>query len=66
MNIPDSPAGLSGDPARNNCSQCGRERTPADDNHHPACSYWHFFGDPGKPCPCWKCTGQPDPRENAK
>lgn len=62
MEIPDSPEGLPDRPARRDCGFCGWERTPKDDNHAPTCSYWHFFGDPDKPCPCWKCNDLPDPR----
>jgi hypothetical protein len=62
FNVPNTPEGLDDKPVRHNCAYCGRERTVADDNHHPACSYWHFFGDMAAPCPCWKCTEQPNPR----
>jgi hypothetical protein len=29
---------------RNDCSFCGWERTPKDDNHADNCAYWTFFG----------------------
>lgn len=33
---------------RHDCAFCHRERTPADDNHAPDCSYWSFFSG-GRP-----------------
>lgn len=29
---------------RRDCAFCHFERSPLDDNHHPSCPYWHFFG----------------------
>lgn len=49
-------------PVRNDCAFCHYERSAADDNHHPTCTYWHLFGDPSLPCPCYRCTGSVDPR----
>lgn len=38
-------AGATGaDVVRRDCAFCGRERSRADDNHAPECSYWTFFG----------------------
>lgn len=31
---------------RHDCSFCGRERSPKDDNHAPDCPYW-FIGPGG-------------------
>jgi hypothetical protein len=29
---------------RRDCSFCHFERVPLDNNHHPTCPYWRFFG----------------------